>query len=384
MFIWTTRPERKRRVGAAEAEGIVQRQADLRWLRLIGHVVEVAFGVLMFVVDCRRQHPARNRQHCVNRFDGARRTERMPGHRLGGADSDPDCVLAEDSLDGLSLGDIALRRRRAVCIDVVDFAGVELSVLQALPHTTRRAHTSGRRRGDVVGVAVCAVASDLGKDACASGQGGLALLQDECASALILEERQAAIARSANILAEVAGYGANSDAYHIASPSPGGLGAARCMQLCLEDGELDPCEVDYINAHGTSTPQGDIAETQAIKRVFGEHAARIAVSSTKSMTGHALGAAGAIESVYTVLTIARGIVPPTINYERRDPECDLDYVPNHPRAAKIRLALNNSFGFGGTNATLAFRPGGPNEEEVKRSRARGAMDLQPPVGSLPM
>jgi 3-oxoacyl-[acyl-carrier-protein] synthase II len=162
--------------------------------------------------------------------------------------------------------------------------------------------------------------------------------------------------RGANILAEIAGYAANGDAYHMTSPSPEGQGAARCMMLCLQDGELDLNQVDYINAHGTSTPQGDTAETQAIKHVFGERAAKIAVSSTKSMTGHTLGAAGAIESVYTVLAIERGMVPPTINYEHPDPECDLDYVPNRPRSAKIRLALNNSFGFGGTNTTLAFRP----------------------------
>jgi 3-oxoacyl-[acyl-carrier-protein] synthase II len=154
------------------------------------------------------------------------------------------------------------------------------------------------------------------------------------------------------------------------------------MRQCLEDGDLDPREVDYINAHGTSTPQGDVTETQAIRQVFGEHAARIAVSSTKSMTGHALGAAGAIESVYTVLAIARGMLPPTINYERPDPDCDLDYVPNQPRAAKIRLALNNSFGFGGANATLAFRPDGPDEEEVDLSHARGDAELQSPVGSF--
>ncbi len=207
-------------------------------------------------------------------------------------------------------------------------------------------------------------------------------VMSEGAAALILEEREAALARSASILAEVAGYAANSDAYHITSPSPGGLGAARCMRQCLEDGDLDPGEVDYINAHGTSTPQGDVAETQAIRQVFGEHAARIAVSSTKSMTGHTLGAAGAIESVYTVLAIARGMLPPTINYERPDPDCDLDYVPNQPRVAKIRLALNNSFGFGGANATLAFRPGGPDEEEVELSRVRGDADLQSPVGSF--
>ena len=178
----------------------------------------------------------------------------------------------------------------------------------------------------------------------------------EGAASLILEEREGAIARGAKILAEVVGYATNADAYHITSPSPDGQGAAKCMQRCLEDGDLDPNEVDYINAHGTSTPQGDVAETQAIKRVFGEHAARIAVSSTKSMTGHTLGAAGAIESAYTVLAILNGAIPPTINYEYPDPECDLDYVPNRARPAKIRLALKNSFGFGGTNTTVAFRP----------------------------
>ncbi|MGD0289034.1 MAG: beta-ketoacyl-ACP synthase II [Candidatus Binataceae bacterium] len=178
----------------------------------------------------------------------------------------------------------------------------------------------------------------------------------EGAASLILEEREGAIARGAKILAEIVGYATNADAYHITSPSPEGQGAAKCMRRCLEDGGLDPNEVDYINAHGTSTPQGDIAETQAIKKVFGEHAARIAVSSTKSMTGHTLGAAGAIESAYTVLAILNHAIPPTINYEYPDPECDLDYVPNRSRPARIRLALKNSFGFGGTNTTVAFRP----------------------------
>jgi 3-oxoacyl-[acyl-carrier-protein] synthase II len=182
----------------------------------------------------------------------------------------------------------------------------------------------------------------------------------EGSAAMILEERDAAIARGANILAEVCGYAANSDAYHITSPSPEGRGAAKCMRMCLEDSDLDPNEVDYINAHGTSTEQGDVAETQAVKHVFGERAAKVAISSTKSMTGHTLGAAGAIESVYTVLAIERGMLPPTINQEFPDPECDLDYVPNRARAAKIRIALNNSFGFGGTNTTLAFRP--PNQD----------------------
>ena len=180
-------------------------------------------------------------------------------------------------------------------------------------------------------------------------------LMAEGGAAMVIEEREAAIGRGAKILAEICGYGTNSDAYHITAPAPEGRVIAKCMRMCLEENDLDPNEVDYINAHGTSTPQGDVAETQGIKRVFGERAAKIAVSSTKSMTGHTLGAAGAIESVITVLAIERGIIPPTINQEHPDPECDLDYVPNQARPARIRIALNNSFGFGGTNTTLAFR-----------------------------
>jgi 3-oxoacyl-[acyl-carrier-protein] synthase II len=178
----------------------------------------------------------------------------------------------------------------------------------------------------------------------------------EGSGVLVLEERDAAIARGAKILAEICGYGATSDAYHITSPSPNGRGAAKCMRMCLEDADLDPNEVDYINAHGTSTEQGDVAETQAVKQVFGERAGKVAISSTKSMTGHTLGAAGAIESVFSVLALQRQMMPPTINQEVPDPECDLDYVPNKARPARIRIALNNSFGFGGTNTTLAFRP----------------------------
>jgi 3-oxoacyl-[acyl-carrier-protein] synthase II len=177
----------------------------------------------------------------------------------------------------------------------------------------------------------------------------------EGAALLILESLDAARARGARIYAEVAGYGANSDAYHITTPSPEGEGAARCMRLALEDGAIDPLDIDYVNAHGTSTPYNDVNETQAIKHVFGEYAARLAVSSTKSMTGHALGAAGAIEAAYTALALHHQVMPPTINYETPDPQCDLDYVANVARPADIRLALSNSFGFGGTNACLAFR-----------------------------
>jgi len=177
----------------------------------------------------------------------------------------------------------------------------------------------------------------------------------EGAAMLVLESLESAQARGARVYGEICGFGANADAYHITSPAPAGEGAAACMALALEEAGLRPDEVAYINAHGTSTPYNDANETVAIKRAFGEHATRVAVSSTKSMIGHALGAAGAIEAAYTLLAVHRGVIPPTINYEEPDPECDLDYVPNVARRAPVSVALSNSFGFGGTNACLAFR-----------------------------
>ena len=177
----------------------------------------------------------------------------------------------------------------------------------------------------------------------------------EGAGIIVLEELQHAKSRGARIYAEVIGYGANGDAYHITAPSPDGEGAVRCMRMALRSGGVHPTEVDYINAHGTSTPYNDATETHAIKCVFGEHAGRLAVSSTKSMTGHLLGAAGGVEAVYSALALYHECLPPTINYEEPDPACDLDYVPNVARRAPIRVALSNSFGFGGTNACLVFR-----------------------------
>ncbi len=177
----------------------------------------------------------------------------------------------------------------------------------------------------------------------------------EGAAVLILEALDHALDRGATIYAEVIGYAMSADAYHVTAPAPGGEGAAQSMRGALRDAGLAPEAVDYINAHGTSTPYNDANETLAIKTVFGEHAYRLAVSSIKSMIGHTLGAAGAIEAGATVLSLTHGILPPTINYEYPDPDCDLDYVPNKVRELPIRVALNNSFGFGGTNATTAFR-----------------------------
>ena len=175
------------------------------------------------------------------------------------------------------------------------------------------------------------------------------------AGVVVLESLEHAERRGARIHAEMAGFGMSSDAFHITLPPDDGAGARRCMQLALDDAGVSPEDVDYINAHGTSTPAGDVIETRAVREVFGEHAKRLAISSTKSMIGHTLGAAGGIEAIFCVLAIRDGVAPPTINLEDPSPDCDLDYVPNLAREMKIDVALSNSFGFGGTNGSLVFR-----------------------------
>ncbi|MCC2680927.1 MAG: 3-oxoacyl-[acyl-carrier-protein] synthase [Nitrosospira multiformis] len=187
---------------------------------------------------------------------------------------------------------------------------------------------------------------DKGRDGFVLGEG---------AGVLVLEEMEHARRRGARIYAELAGFGMSADAYHMTAPSEDGEGAARCMTNALRNAELNADDVDYINAHGTSTPLGDVAETVAVKRCFGEHAKQLVMNSTKSMTGHLLGAAGGVEAIFSALAVHHQVSPPTINIFDQDPECDLDYVPNHAREMKIDVAMSNSFGFGGTNGTLIFR-----------------------------
>jgi 3-oxoacyl-[acyl-carrier-protein] synthase II len=187
---------------------------------------------------------------------------------------------------------------------------------------------------------------DAGRDGFIMGEGS---------GIVVLEEMESAVRRGARIYAEVAGYGASGDAYHITAPAPNGDGAARCMKMAIKDAGIALTDMGYINAHGTSTKFGDELESIAIKTVFGDYAYKVPVSSTKSMTGHLLGAAGGVEAVISVLALDRGVLPPTINLDNPDPECDLDYIPNRARKVQVDVAMSNSFGFGGTNACLIFK-----------------------------
>jgi 3-oxoacyl-[acyl-carrier-protein] synthase II len=253
-----------------------------------------------------------------------------------------NCTVTACAASANAIGDAAELIRRGAA-DVMVAGGVEAPIREYAVAGFAQARALSTRNEDPAGASR---PFDADRDGFVMAEG---------AASLILEERDYARARGARIYGEVLGYGMSSDAYHITLPKPGGTGAARAMTAALEDAQLDPAAIDYINAHGTSTPANDSTETAAIKLALGEEAARrVAISSTKSMTGHLLGGAGAVEAVAGVLAIRDGMVPPTINLTNPDPECDLDYVPNEARAMKVSTVMSNSFGFGGHNVALIF------------------------------
>ena len=243
-----------------------------------------------------------------------------------------------------ALGDAAELIRRGAA-DVMVAGGTEAGITRFAIGGFARARALSRRNDDPQGASR---PFDLDRDGFVMGEG---------AAVLILEERERAHGRGANVYGEFLGYGMSADGYHITLPRPGGAGAARAMSNALADAGLDPADIDYVNAHGTSTQANDPTETEAIKTVFGDEAYRIPISSTKSMTGHLLGGAGALEAIASVMTIKEGVVPPTINYTTPDPECDLDYVPNEARDVVVERVMSNSFGFGGHNVALIFGKG---------------------------
>jgi len=252
------------------------------------------------------------------------------------------CTVTACAASANAIGDAAELIRRGAA-DVMVAGGVEAPIREYAVAGFAQARALSTRNDDPEGASR---PFDADRDGFVMAEG---------AACLILEERDYALARGVNIYAEVLGYGMSSDAYHITLPKPGGTGAARAMTAAIEDAEIDPGDIDYINAHGTSTPANDSTETAAIKLALGEEAARrVAISSTKSMTGHTLGGAGAVEAVASVLAIRDGIVPPTINLTNPDPECDLDYVPNQARVMEVNTVMSNSFGFGGHNVALIF------------------------------
>jgi len=249
------------------------------------------------------------------------------------------CAVTACAASANALGDAAAVIRRGEA-DVMVAGGAEAAICEFAVAGFIQARALSTRNDDPEGASR---PFDAGRDGFVMGEG---------AAALVLEDEAHARARGATVLAVLAGYGMSSDGYHLTLPRPGGVGAARAMAEALRSAGLAPEAIDYINAHGTSTPANDAAETTAIKAVFGNHALRLAVSSTKSMTGHLLGGAGALEALVCVLAIRDGVVPPTINYRDPDPECDLDYVPNRARRVPVRAAMSNSFGFGGHNVAL--------------------------------
>ncbi|MBW7957025.1 MAG: beta-ketoacyl-ACP synthase II [Deltaproteobacteria bacterium] len=259
-----------------------------------------------------------------------------------GAKGPNSCAVTACATGTHSIGDAA-RLIQTGMADVMVAGGAESTITPLCVAGFNAMKALSTRNGDPKGASR---PFDKDRDGFVIGEG---------AGVVFLEELESARKRGARIYAEIAGYGLNADANHMTTPAPNGEGAARCMKMALRTAGLNPEDIGYVNAHGTSTYYNDLYETMAVKTVFGEHARKLAVSSTKGMTGHLLGAAGGIEAVFTALSLHHGVLPPTINYTTPDPECDLDYVPNAPREAKVKAALSNSFGFGGTNGVLAFK-----------------------------
>ncbi len=253
-----------------------------------------------------------------------------------------NCTVTACSASANAIGDAAEIIRRGAA-DVMVAGGSEAVICEFAVGSFNSSKALSTNNDDPQGASR---PFDLNRDGFVLGEG---------AATLILEERERALARGADIHAELIGYGMSADAYHITLPRPGGAGAAAAMVAAMEDAGIEPAEVDYINAHGTSTSANDATETAAIKLALGDRAGSVAISSTKSMTGHLLGGAGAMEAVFSILAINRSTLPPTINYQTPDPECDLDYVPNTPREADVSTVMSNSFGFGGHNVALVFR-----------------------------
>ena len=255
------------------------------------------------------------------------------------------CVVTACAASANAIGDAAEIIRRGAA-DVVLAGGAEATICQFGIGSFNKSRALSTRNDDPTGASR---PFDLDRDG---------FVMSEGAACLILEARERAVSRGTRIYGEVLGYGMTSDAYHVTLPRPGGRGAARAMEAALNDAGLRPEQVDYINAHGTSTKANDVTETLAIKLALGEKAARVVpVSSTKSISGHLMGGAGAIESIFCIQAMNLGLIPPTINYNTPDPECDLDYVPNEAREAQVEYAMTNSFGFGGHNVSLIFGPG---------------------------
>lgn len=259
-------------------------------------------------------------------------------HKLLGPVS---CVVTACSASANAIGDAAEIIRRGAA-DVMLAGGTEAAITDYAVASFGQSRALSTRNDDPTRASR---PFDAGRDGFVMGEG---------AGALVLEEREGALSRGARVYAEFGGYGMSADAYHITLPRPGGTGAARAMTAAMADAAIGPADLGYINAHGTSTEANDATETAAIKIALGEHAYRVPISSTKSMTGHVLGGAGAVEAIASILAMERGKLPPTINYEDPDPECDLDYVPNTPREARVDWVMSNSFGFGGHNVALVF------------------------------